>query len=589
MTEWQGFSGPSYPKKNYDFELINEQGIKIDSSILNMNSENDWIFKAEYLDHSLIKNSISYEMSRRMGNYAPNIRPCELFLDGVYIGYYSLTEKIKRDNNRVDISKLDSNDISGLNLTGGYIIEMNINGDPADWTSAYSPSNSATACCNVEFKHVYPKSEDILSVQHDYIKNYVDTFENVLAGFNFADSAFGYEKYIDVNTFIDFLIVNEFSVNYDSYGRSTFMYKDKGEKLCIGPAWDYDRAMDYVNISTAEGWVWETTHPYWPFPFHWQRLFEDESYRKKLACRWQMLRQDILSNNSVMTYIDSLSQVLTESANRNFVVWNDLGGDTYSNQIVYLKDYLTTRLQWIDNELSLENVNVPEFYIPSDTIFCLGEIYDASFNGTSYNYQWVNFSDSSEIQFNSSGLYNLKVTDNYGCYTQKIMNVILSDPNSSFDYVFNGSISGWDFVPQDLNVNTYFWDFGDGNNSFEQICNHSYLIDGTYIVSLTVMDSNSCFKTTSQPLMNYASLMDLNISKFRLFPNPFKDDITLILEEDLSTEVKLTITDEIGQEIKSFKTSSNFQTISLANFRQGFYILQVEYNGKKITQKIIKS
>ena len=82
LTEWQGFTGPMYPKKNYDFDLVDVLGNKIDTTLLGMPAENDWIFKAEYLDHSLIKNTIAYEFARRMGNYAPRIRPCEVILDG---------------------------------------------------------------------------------------------------------------------------------------------------------------------------------------------------------------------------------------------------------------------------------------------------------------------------------------------------------------------------------------------------------------------------------------------------------------------------------------------------------------------------
>ena len=133
LTEWQGFTGPMYPKKNYDFDLVDVLGNKIDTTLLGMPAENDWIFKAEYLDHSLIKNTIAYEFARRMGNYAPRIRPCEVILDGAYIGYFSLTEKVKRNTQRVDIAKLTPQDLSGSALTGGYIIEMNINGDPGDW------------------------------------------------------------------------------------------------------------------------------------------------------------------------------------------------------------------------------------------------------------------------------------------------------------------------------------------------------------------------------------------------------------------------------------------------------------------------
>ncbi|MEY3442948.1 MAG: hypothetical protein RLZZ519_1229 [Bacteroidota bacterium] len=322
MAEWQGFTGPSYPKKNYDFELVDSLGFELDTNLLGLPAEHDWIFKAEYLDRTLIKNTITYEMARRMGVYAPRTKACEMLVDGVYSGYFTLTEKIKRDSNRVDIAKLKVTDTAGVDLTGGYIIEMNINGDPAGWNSIYPPINDITCNYPVEFKYVYPNATTILPVQRNYIHSVVDSFENVLNGPNFAHPDSGYRKFIKVSSFVDFLIVNEFSVNYDSYGRSTFLYKEKatdGGKLKIGPPWDYDRAMDYTLPARTSGWVWELTHPYWPFPFWWSKFWTEQDYRKQVACRWSMLRENTLSDTAFTTLIDSLYGLVNEAQSRNFV------------------------------------------------------------------------------------------------------------------------------------------------------------------------------------------------------------------------------------------------------------------------------
>ncbi|HUM45321.1 MAG TPA: CotH kinase family protein, partial [Chitinophagales bacterium] len=269
LTELQGFTGPYYPKKNYDFDIVDDDSLEIDTVLLGLPSENDFILKAEYLDYSLMKNTITYEMSRRMGRYAPRTKFCEVVLNGEYIGVYTLTEKVKRDQNRVDIAALNPEDISGDELTGGYIIEINENGYPNDWNSQYDPINSATCDLPVAYKMVYPKIEEMEAEQFNYIHGFVDSFENALNSNDFLDAVSGYRKFISVKSFIDFMIVNEFSANYDSYGRSTFLYKEKitdGGQLNIGPPWDYDRAF---APGTEQGWVWEITHPYWPFPFWW--------------------------------------------------------------------------------------------------------------------------------------------------------------------------------------------------------------------------------------------------------------------------------------------------------------------------------
>lgn len=214
------------------------------------------------------------------------------------------------------LQKLNPQDTTGSELTGGYIIEMNINGNPPAWTSVYAPINNATCTYNVEYKEVYPKQDEIQPQQHNYIRNYVDSFELVLQNDSLDPNT--WRNMASEKSFINFQIINEFSANYDSYGRSTYMYKEKNGKLHIGPPWDYDRAF---APGSENGWVWELTHPYWPFPFWWSELNSDSIYLKKLYCRWTDLRTNVLSDDSFNAFIDSTSALLQESAARNFQLW----------------------------------------------------------------------------------------------------------------------------------------------------------------------------------------------------------------------------------------------------------------------------
>jgi subtilisin-like proprotein convertase family protein len=597
LVELQGFSGPGYPKKNYDFDLIDTAGLKIDTSLLGMPAENDWIFKAEYLDHTLMKNAVTYEMARRMGRYAPRTKYCELILDGEYIGVYTLTEKVKRSVERVDIANLKNTDTAGTELTGGYIIEMNINGDPADWNSAYLPANSATCGLNVEFKHVYPKTADILPVQHDYIKNYTDSFENALMDTNYLDPVNGYRKYVDVSTFIDFLIVNEFSVNYDSYGRSTYLYKEKitdGGKLKIGPPWDYDRAMDYDNFGTSEGWVWEITHPYWPFPFWWGKMNQDSVYRKELACRWFTLREATLSTDSFMVMIDTLHSLLDESQQRNFEVWNDLGGQTYPQQVENLKNYLTTRLNWMDSVLGLENVQMPLIALPNDTAVCAGEMIDA-FTTAEYNYNWVPGPDTSVFTPSQSGIYTMKVNDAYGCKSAKAVDVTVNPlPDATFTAQVQSSNGlGWVFVPATINAQTYLWDFGDASGTSSTIAPlHGFADSGSYIITLSIVDSLGCSSSASntisvQLISGINDIADVGAS---VYPNPFNSNVNISFNEVLNESVNITIVNAIGDIVYSKRLDKGVQnyTVSTDNLASGIYLLQLSTAAHRQEIKLIK-
>ncbi len=594
MAEWQGFTGPTYPKKNYDFELVDSLGFELDTNLLGLPVEHDWIFKAEYLDRTLIKNTITYEMARRMGVYAPRTKACEVLVDGVYSGYYTLTEKIKRDSNRVDIAKLKTTDTAGVDLTGGYIIEMNINGDPAGWNSIYPPINDLTCNYPVEFKFVYPNATTILPVQRNYIHAVVDSFENVLNGPNFAHPDSGYRKFIKVSSFVDFLIVNEFSVNYDSYGRSTFLYKEKatdGGKLKIGPPWDYDRAMDYTLPARTSGWVWEMTHPYWPFPFWWSKLWTEQDYRKQVACRWSMLRENTLSDTAFTTLIDSLYGLVNEAQSRNFVKWNLLGGQTYDVHMDSLRSYMGRRLAWMDLELDSENVAPPVFYLPTDTVVCNATLYDAGFNGTQFDYNWQPGPDTSTIVFTTPGTYGLLVTDQWGCYARKEMDVAISIPDASFSGQQVAQSLDWNFSPTVQNATSYLWDFGDGDTSTSVNPMHSYATDGAYVVTLILTDSIGCQDTSSISIQFvYVGLAGGNEMRGDIYPNPFSSKLQVVLDHPAVEACTIELQNELGQVVirQEVEAGTQLFTLGTGNIPAGLYALRVKSSDFVLVKKVVK-
>ena len=119
--EIRGQSSQSFPMKSYGFELWDNAGSSKSQSILGMPSESDWVLYAPYTDKTLMRNFLAYTMSREMGHWAANSRYVEVMLNNQYVGIYVLMEKVKRNNNRVSISKLNTTDISGDAVTGGYI------------------------------------------------------------------------------------------------------------------------------------------------------------------------------------------------------------------------------------------------------------------------------------------------------------------------------------------------------------------------------------------------------------------------------------------------------------------------------------
>jgi len=243
--EIRGSSSQMFPKKQYAVETRDTAGNDASVSLLGLPEETDWVLSAPYNDKSLMRDVLIYRLARSVGRYASRARYCELVLNREYMGVYILLEKIKRNKNRVNISKLTPADTSGDALTGGYITKVDkVEGqDTQGWYSKFPPYPYAWQ--KTLFQYHYPKQEDIVLAQRTYLQSFVDGFESTMAGQNYADSSVGYPHLIDVGSFVDVLLLNELSKNVDAYRLSAFMYKDrdsKGGRLTMGPIWDYNHA-----------------------------------------------------------------------------------------------------------------------------------------------------------------------------------------------------------------------------------------------------------------------------------------------------------------------------------------------------------
>ncbi len=330
----------------------------------------------------MIRNVLTYDLGNSMGNYSPRTQMCEVILNGDYQGVYVFMERIKQNPGRVAIDELNYEDTLGNELTGGYILKVDktTSGGIVAWTSPYTCA--APGWGPIEFQMHDPEIDTMHSLQLQYIQDYVTDWEDALAGPNFADPVLGYAPYIDELSFIDFFIINELSKNIDGYRISTFLYKEKqseGGELVAGPLWDFNLAWgnaDYCEGGLTSGWeIYFNSvcggggglqNPFW-----WDRLLQDPNFAHAVNCRWLELRADILSTSRLMNYIDSMALYLEDAQQRNYTKWPILGvylwpnnfvGNTYAEEIQYLKDWTTQRLDWMDANMfgSCPDLNVVE-------------------------------------------------------------------------------------------------------------------------------------------------------------------------------------------------------------------------------------
>ena len=376
--EFRGETSQWFEKKSYGFETWDREYNDADYNLAGLPEEEDWILYGPYSDKSLIRNKLIYEISNSIGMYASRTRYVELFINEKYQGLYILMEKLKRDKNRINISKLENSEIDEELISGGYIIKIDKSdmedGSYTDYNSFQSQFDvfgNENGDKKINFNYEYPKPGEIHANQKNYIKNYFYEFESSLASNNFKDPVNGFRKYIDEDSFIDFFILNELSNNVDGYRLSTYLHKERNEKLVIGPIWDFNLSFgnaDYCGGERYDVWCFKFNErclgDYWNVPFWWNKLLEDEKFVDKLKGRWNQLRLNILSDNNILTLIEEQYSFLnneTDIINRNFNKWKIFGiyiwpnsfiGNNYYEEINFLKTWIKNRTKWLDKSIS---------------------------------------------------------------------------------------------------------------------------------------------------------------------------------------------------------------------------------------------
>lgn len=384
--EVRGHGSQSFAKQQYSIELwTNEEGASLagydigthenvleddevlddqSTELLGMGKEEDWILYAPYSDKSLMRNVLAYDLATEItGRWQPQTEFVEMFFTDAdsqldYRGVYILTEKIKRDKNRLDINKLKDDEIDGEDLTGGYILELTpkhrIKSDEIAFFAGKEQSEEDY------FVITYPKAKNLQPEQQAYITDYSNKFVSALYSSNAEDDDTGYTAFAELGSLVDFLLINELFKNRDAFYSSTYFYKDKNEKLVAGPVWDFN--LSSGNDTHAKNI--DTSPSGWFYTNKWvaERLYESPKFTTAFKARWAELRQGVLSNDAINNRIDSeFSKLNQGAASRNFEKWDILGKFIQGNQIPdsqshleeveYLRAWLLQRLIWIDNNI----------------------------------------------------------------------------------------------------------------------------------------------------------------------------------------------------------------------------------------------
>jgi hypothetical protein len=230
-----------------------------------------------------------------------------------------------------------------------------------------------------------PEPDEITGVQRAWLKDYVNRLEAALYGPDFMDPKKGYRAFIHTDSFIDYHLFSEVTKNVDAFRFSTFYQKDRGGLLKMGPVWDWN--LSFGNADGKQGYM--PQHWLWPQlndqEYSWfRRLFEDPDFGQRYVDRWQELRKNVFSTSNVMVRIDSIVALLNESQERNFRRWEILGrdvspnyfvGDTYQEEVHWMKTWTSNRLEWIEAQFPAAPVMKPGGKLEISTLSSAGRIY----------------------------------------------------------------------------------------------------------------------------------------------------------------------------------------------------------------------
>ena len=351
--EKRGYSSQMYSsKKPYGLTTLQDDNVTNNNvSILGMPAENDWILNALAYDQTGMRDVIAYELSNEIGQYASRCQYCEVVLNGDYRGLYVFMEKIKVDKNRVNIEKMDETCNSYPEVTGGYITKADrADNDPLAWTMPTYQFGWG-GYVNTEFVHHYPKPNNITNAQNNYIHNIFNNLADVSHEHNTSIST-GITSVIDIPSFVDFMVVAEFSSNVDVYHLSTFFHKDRCGKLRAGPVWDYNLAFGYDAFGNRSRYdVWQFDNNDNVGPKFWKDLFDTDEFRCYLAKRWFELSESgmCMDYNHICNRIDEIDAEIAEAVGRDNQRWHQM--EQHTQYVNDMKTWIQQRINWLNQNI----------------------------------------------------------------------------------------------------------------------------------------------------------------------------------------------------------------------------------------------
>lgn len=362
MIRVRGHSSRRFEKPNYFIRFLNPDGTNNAQKFLGMDAHHEWALHGPFLDKSLIRNYMCYNIAGEIMSYSPNVRFFELVLNGEYRGLYLALETITsgKEGARLSLS-VNKKD----NTFSGYALRLDW-GDTEEENKLY-PFTNYTTRAKTQHELVYPGAKNMTPELKEAIKNEFSLFEKTLYSYDYNNEKYGYKNYIDVDSFVDYFLINELTCNYDAGSLSTYIYKDVDGKykMCV---WDFNSALDAYQEQAMPTDEFRLNTVLW-----YQMLFMDKDFTDRVVKRYYELRKTVFSEEYLFGFIDDTVEYLGEAIERNYGRWGytfnqeyDLMHPTvrnprsYGEAVFQMKDFLTKRIAFMDENIESLSQNSAE-------------------------------------------------------------------------------------------------------------------------------------------------------------------------------------------------------------------------------------
>ena len=309
-------------KNNYRFT------INAAYSVLDDPMNTTWELLSNAKDATMLHTQTGFHLGKISNlHFTPHFHFADLMLNERYFGTYLLGESIDYTNNRTGVE------------SNGFIVKID-----ASNGRTYFKTDNLEQPVTIVSPTVFSGDED-----YQFISNYVRSAESALFGSNFTDASEGWQRYLDMDSFVDWYLINEIAKNLDGdFGAECYMNMKRDGKLRMGPLWKMERSFGYGDSSTSD-FVIKNVKWY-------NRLFQDPAFVAKVKERFTYFYNH---KNDILKEIDADVSYLRNAIPENKNKWEVFSGSSaddvrkkYQKEVTTMKSWIEKRMDWLNDEIS---------------------------------------------------------------------------------------------------------------------------------------------------------------------------------------------------------------------------------------------